>query len=107
MTRTYDSGPQCRTCGKYAINVDHDGPTARARNIEQWAAPTSSMFGQDYYTWAGVIYHPFDPIGEPAREPARSDYERGYQAGYHTGMRRAEQRAADIGKEPDDLTRVT
>ena len=80
-----------------AINVVHDGPVTRARNIEQWAGPHPSMGGKDYYTWAEVEYHPFIPTIERGRvDPnyALSDYERGYQAGYHAAMRAAKRLTA-------------
>jgi hypothetical protein len=88
--RGYDSGPDCLTCGLKRINVVHDDPVTRARNIETWAGPSPSMGGKDYYTWAEVEYHPFVSLGDVGAEPPRSDYQRGYQAGYHAGRRRVE-----------------
>jgi hypothetical protein len=70
-----------------AINVVHDDEATRRRNIESWAAPSPSMNGQDYYTWAGVEYHPFGGR-RPAAAIPQNEYERGYQAGYHAAMRR-------------------
>lgn len=71
------SGPDCRTCGRKAINVVHDDEAARARNIASWASPSPGQNNQDYYTWAGIVYHEFAPPG----------YLRGYQAGYHAKPR--------------------
>ena len=82
----YDPGPPCRVCGCAAVNVSHDDEATRRRNIELWAGPSASMGGKDYYTWAGVEYHPFQPVTSSS---PRTDYERGYQAGYKAGMRRA------------------
>ncbi len=44
----------CRTCGLYAVNVVHDPPEYRAWQIEH-------VYHMDYYTWADVGYHPFEP----------------------------------------------
>jgi hypothetical protein len=61
MTRRggYDSGPPCLDCGLYRINVVHHDEIERRRNIETWARAQREMDNQDYYTWAGVVYHPF------------------------------------------------
>ena len=91
MKGGYESGPPCVTCRLSAINVVHDDETTRRRNIESWAAPSPSMDGQDYYTWARVEYHPYFPAPASRRAastPCRDAYDRGYQAGYHAAARK-------------------
>ena len=48
---------RCRVCGLYAVNVVHDPPEYRAWQIEH-------VYRVDYYAWAGVDYHPFEPEAE-------------------------------------------
>lgn len=99
MKRGYDPGPDCRICGTKAINVVHDDEAERSRNIAVWAFPTPGQNNQDYYTWAGVVYHEFAPATPDRRPPSQvrpsnpretrqsDDYLRGYQAGYHAKAR--------------------
>lgn len=78
-------GP-CAECGMAGTHVTHDPPEYREHSV-------AHIYGYDYYTEAGVEYHPFVGMVVPEQpRPARlpvgpPDYHRGYQAGYHAGIR--------------------